>query len=92
MPLPVPLAPVRTVTQSFLLVAVHAQEVRTEKVPAEPLTGTVAEGGERVYVPQDPPNCTITKLCPPTEMDPLRVSAPALAATVYATVPFPVPL
>jgi hypothetical protein len=48
MPLPVPLVPLTTVTQLLVLVAVHAQVVRTEKVPADPPIGTVAEGGDRV--------------------------------------------
>jgi hypothetical protein len=89
-PLPVPVAPDAIVSHDSLLDAVHEQPavVATVTRPLPPAAGTDAESGEMENT--HPADCVIVTRCPATVAVPVRVG-PDVAATVNATVPFPLP-
>ncbi|MFN7919502.1 MAG: hypothetical protein U0Q16_05360 [Bryobacteraceae bacterium] len=90
-PLPLPLAPAVIVSHAALLDALHGQPpgavTFTELVP--PFGGSVAATALSEYVHPEP--WLTVKVCPPIERVPDR-EAPAVAATLNATVPAPFPL
>jgi hypothetical protein len=78
-----------------LLTAVHEQvraDAITAMVPLPPLSPILSDVGEIVKVQGGGAACCDTvKLCPPTEMVPVRAAA-VFVATVKLTVPLPVPV
>lgn len=91
-PEPVPLAPPAIVTHDALLVADHAQPVGavTATAPPPPDAGSAAPAGAIEYEHGTPP-CVTVKEFPAMVIVPVR-AAPLLAATLYATLPVPLPL
>jgi len=60
--------------------------------PAAPATGAAYEAGASVTLPVTPP-CVTVNVCPPIVNRPVRLATfVPFAATLYVTVPFPVPV
>jgi hypothetical protein len=93
-PLPLPLAPLVTVSQDVLLLtAVHAHPdaAITLVEPVPPSARTDWLTGETEYV-HGAPACVTLNVCPPIVSVPVRCVVFALTAALKATVPAPVPL
>ena len=93
-PLPLPLAPLVTVSQDVLLLTpVHAHPAGdvTPVEPVPPPAATEPLVGEIAYV-QVMPGCVTLKLCPAIVRVPVRELVLLLAAALNATVPLPLPL
>lgn len=94
-PAPVPLAPEVIVIHGTLLAAFHAQPgvVPTDTVPVRAAEVTDELVGVSVYthVTAGAPWLTVN-VCPAIVIVPVLAVVPVLAATLYATVPEPVPL
>ena len=93
MPLPVPLLPAVTVIHAVLLLApvhVHPLVVVTAAVCDPPAAITLCAVGAMLKL-HAPAWVTVT-VCPAIVSVPVRGLVEVFAATVYATVPFPVPL
>ncbi len=93
-PLPLPLAPLVTVSQDVLLLtAVHEHPVSvvTDVEPVPPPATTDWLAGEIAYV-HGVPACVTVNVWPATVSVPLRGVVLGLAAALNATVPFPLPL
>jgi hypothetical protein len=90
--LPLPLAPPMTVIQEALLVAVHVQPLATVTgtVPLKVPATAVPDIGE-IVATQGVPACVTVNVLPPIVRIPLRGVLPEFAATLYVTVPLPVP-
>jgi hypothetical protein len=92
--LPDPLGVPVIVAQDESLLAVHWHALLGSVMATEPLAP--AEPTEAVtgaiVAEQTTPACVIVKVWPPTEIVPVRLDRLWLAATLYATVPSPVPL
>jgi len=88
----VPLAPAVTVIQDALLVAVHAQPAVavTVTVADPPLAAGLADVGDALKLHGNV--CVIVTVWPATVSVPVREVVPVFAATLYVTVPLPVPL
>ena len=91
--MPLPLAPLLIVSHDALLVAVQLQPVPAviPTVPAPPDELKFEVVGEIVNVHGAPAWVTV-KVCPPIVIVPVRDVVPVLAATLYATVPLPLPV
>lgn len=94
-PLPVPDAPVVTVSHGAFAVAVHVQlgaDAVTVTAPDPPPFGIFCEDGEieMVHGGGGAAACDTVNVCPPIVIVPVR-AAPVFAAAVNATVPLPVP-
>ena len=91
-PLPVPLPPLVTVIQDALLAPVHAQPevVVTAVVNDPPPAAAGCAFGEIAKL--QIPLCVTVSVCPAIVSVPVRGLVAVFAATVYAAVPFPVPL
>ena len=95
MPLPVPDAPLVTVSHETLAVAVHAQvpaDAVNATVPEPPVSATFCPVGaiEKVHGGGGGAVWETVNVWPPTVSVPVR-AAPALTAALNATVPLPVP-
>ncbi len=92
-PLPLPVEPLVMVIHAALLVAVqlHPVDAVTLTVPEAPVAATLADPGEIVgeHVPAAWFTVNVT---PPIETVPVRAAAMVFAATVYESVPLPVPV
>jgi hypothetical protein len=93
-PLPDPLPPAVTVIHEALGVAVHAQPACTVTLIVRllpPAAGTVSEVGatEKVH---EPPACVSANDCPAIVSVADRGLVVPFAATLYDTVPLPLPL
>jgi hypothetical protein len=87
-----PLAPLVTVSQPSLLLAVHAQPVAavTVRVPDPPPATAFAEAGAIVGAQGAPAWVTVNVL-PPIVTVPVRAVVVGLAAMLYVTEPLPLP-
>jgi hypothetical protein len=95
LPLPVPDAPLVTVSQGAFAAAVHAQDAvdavtATDPVPPESPTLCVVGPMENVQGGGGAAACDTVNVCPAIVSVPLR-AAPVFAAIAKATVPLPVP-
>ena len=94
MPVPLPLAPLVTVSHDVLLLTpVHAQPANVVTVvePVPPVAATDWLAGSSANV-QDVAACVTEKVCPAIVSEPLRCVAFGFAAALNATVPVPLPL
>lgn len=92
-PLPLPLEPPVTVIQLAAVVVVHEHPAGAVTVaePVPPPATTVWLSGATEYVHGTPAWVTV-KVCPPTEIVPVRCEMVPFAATLNDTVPFPFPV
>jgi hypothetical protein len=92
-PVPVPLLPPVTVIHVVLLLTpVHAQPLLVVTVAdcAPPAAATLCDVGARAKL--QAPLCVTVRVCPAIVSVPVRGVVEVLAATLYDTVPVPVPL
>ena len=94
-PFPLPLAPPVTLIHAPLFEAavhVHPLEAVTDTEPVPPFEVNDCEVGEMEYEQDVAPDCVTVKVLPAIVMDPVRELVLELDATLYETVPFPLPL